>query len=202
MTLKQIEDKDFETKARDFEEMIGQLKDKFSTSDSRSEKVQVLSVLPKSWQIRKIERECKITNYMAHSAKKLVNEKGVLSTPNPKLGKKISEEIVEKVRMFYESDDISRCMPGKKDSVSMSINGKKERVQKHLILCNLQEAYLEFTDESYLKRGFSKCASLLPKNVCLPGGSGMHIVLVCTIHQNVKLMLEGSNISNATAFRT
>ena len=93
LTPKQTEDEDFETKARDFEEMIGQLMDKFSTSDSRSEKLQVLTVLPKSWQIRKIEREFKITNYMARSAKKLVNEKGVLSTPHPKHGKKISEEI-------------------------------------------------------------------------------------------------------------
>ena len=201
MTPKQTEDEDFETKARDFEEMIGQLKDKFSTSDSRSEKLQVLTVLPKSWQIQKIEREFKITNYMARSAKKLVNEKGVLSTPNPKLGKKISEEIVEKVRMFYESDDISRCMPGKKDSVSMIINGKKDRVQKRLILCNLKEAYLKFKDESNLKLGFSKFASLRPKNVYLPGGSRTHSVCVCTIHQNVKLMLEGSNISNATAFQ-
>ena len=35
---------------------------------------------------------------------------------------------------------------------------------------------------------------LRPKNVALAGASGTHSVCVCTLHQNVKLMLEGSRL--------
>jgi hypothetical protein len=36
----------------------------------KSEKVQILMVLPKSWSIRKIKQEPKVTNYMILTAKK------------------------------------------------------------------------------------------------------------------------------------
>ena len=57
------------------------------------------------------------------------------------------------------------------------------------------------TEYPNVKVGFSKFASLRPKNVVLLGGSGTHSVCVCTIHQNVKLMLEGAKISSLPAFR-
>ena len=39
----------------DFKEVILQLKHKFDVSEKVSEKVQVLTVLPQSWSIRKIQ---------------------------------------------------------------------------------------------------------------------------------------------------
>ena len=44
-------------------EMIAQLKDKFNMSTKKSEKVQVLMVLPKSWSIRKIVDQFQASNY-------------------------------------------------------------------------------------------------------------------------------------------
>ncbi len=76
---------------------------------------------------------------MARAAKKLAKEKGVLSTPNPKPGRSVPETIVEQVKRFYQSDDSSRQMPGKKDCVAMNINGEKCMAQKRFILCNLKE---------------------------------------------------------------
>lgn len=38
-----------------------------------------------------------------------------MSSPDPKPGKSLSLETVDLVRRFYESDDVSRQMPGKKD---------------------------------------------------------------------------------------
>ena len=55
-----------------------------------------------------------MTNFMARAAKKLAKEKGVLSTPNPKPDRSVAETIVEHVKKFYESDDISRQMAGTK----------------------------------------------------------------------------------------
>ena len=42
--------------------------------------------------------------------------------------------------------------------------------------------------------GFSKFCQLRPKNCILAGGSGTHTVCVCTIHQNVKLMMNGAGL--------
>ena len=77
----------------------------------------------------------------------------------------------------------------------MVVNGYKEHVQKRLILFSLKDAYKQFQDDNLgVKVGFTKFRELQPKNVVLPGASGTHNVCVCTIHQNVKLMLERSKI--------
>ena len=74
--------------------MVRQLKEKLSTAE-QSEKIQSLTVLPKSWSIRKIQLEFGTSNFMARKAKELVRKKGILSSP---------------VNSFYESDEISRIM--------------------------------------------------------------------------------------------
>ncbi|XP_065684929.1 uncharacterized protein LOC136097009 [Hydra vulgaris] len=78
-------------------------------------------------------------------------------------------------------------MPGKKDCVSV---GEKKYMSKKLILCNLKELYVAYkTKYPGHKIGFSKFCSLRPKWCILAGPKGTHSVCVCTIHQNVKLML-------------
>ena len=67
-------------------EMVKQLKEKFHGTTERSEKVQVLTVLPKSWSIRKVQDEFRASNYMVRTAKQLVKQKGILSSPNLKQG--------------------------------------------------------------------------------------------------------------------
>ena len=84
----------------DLNEMIDQLKDKFNACTLRSEKVHVLTVLPKSWAAKKISEEFQVSNYMARKAKKLVKERGVLSTPNPKAGKTLQQKTVSEVKEF------------------------------------------------------------------------------------------------------
>ena len=81
-------------------------------------------------------------------------------------------------------------MPGKKDFVSVKIDGKRMHVQKHLVLSNLREVYHEFKENfSDRKIAFSMFAELRPKHCILAGASGTHSVCVCTIHQNVKLTM-------------
>ena len=57
-------------------EIIKQLKEKFSTV-GRSERIQILTVLPKRWSIRKIQEEFGVSDFMARKAKQLVRERGV-----------------------------------------------------------------------------------------------------------------------------
>ena len=71
---------------------------------------------------------------MARKSKELVKEKGILSTPNPKPGSSLPQETTELVTQFYESDDISRVMPGKKDFVSVRKEGRRVHVQKRLMV--------------------------------------------------------------------
>lgn len=122
-------------------EIILQLKEKFQNTQNKSEKFLILTTLPKSWTVRQIENEFHVSNRMARKAKALVKENGIMSCPYPKPGKTLDKTIVDKVKDFYNCDDVSRMMPGKKDFVSMKVNGKKEHVQKRLVLLNLKECY-------------------------------------------------------------
>ena len=87
-------------------------------------------------------------------------------------------------------------MGGKKDCVSMVVNGVKQTVQKQMLLCTEYEAFLKYKEANpNIKVGSSKFAEYKPKNVVLPGSSGTHSVCVCTYHQNPKLMIANSKIS-------
>ena len=89
---------------------------------------------------------------------------------------------------FYQDDEYSRQMPGKKDCVSVG-NGKHE--QKRLVLCNLSEMHAAFKEKyPNVKVGFSKFCSLRPKWCVLAGSSGTHSVCVCSIHQNAILLVD------------
>ena len=68
------------------------------------------------------------------------------------------------------------------------------------MLSNLKETYRLFKEKFPTKTlGFSKFAEIRPKHCILAGASGTHTVCVCTIHQNVKLMMNGGNIAALTA---
>ena len=96
---------------------------------------------------------------MARKANNFVKEKGVLETTNPKLGHPIAPKTADLSRGFYESDDVSRVIFGKKDFVSVKQGEQFVHIQKRLVLCNTE------TD------GFSKFANLWPKPCILAEAS-------------------------------
>ena len=49
----------------------------------------------------------------------------------------------------------------------------------------------------YLKIGFSKFCSIRPKWRVLAGSAGTHTVCVCSIHQNVKFLLDAIKIEES-----
>lgn len=176
--------------ARDYNEIMCQLKVKFSSAQTRSEKLLILSILPNSWSVQKICSEFDVGISMARAVKELVKQKGVLSTPNPKPGKSLKPEIAELVKEFYQGDDASRLMPGLKDTVSVGKGKMRENVQKRLILMNLKEMYKYFKKKHpEVIIGFSKFSELRPKHCILAGQSGTHSFCVCIIHHNIKLMM-------------
>jgi hypothetical protein len=90
-------------------------------------------------------------------------------------------------------------MPGKNDYISIKVSGVKIHEQKRLLLCNLKELYSHFKNSHpAVKVGFSKFASLCSRNCIMASASDTHSVSVCTIHQNVMLMLQACKISELT----
>ena len=141
--------------------------------------------------------ELGVTNCITRCVKKLVEKKGILSSPNAKAGKSLPESTVQLVKKFNCHDDISRVMPGKKDFLLVrNKTGEKEHHQKRLVLCNLTEAYKTLHPD--IKVGFSKFAELKSKECVLAGATGTHSVCVCTIHQTVKLMMAGGQLEALT----
>lgn len=136
--------------------------------------------------------EFPVSRFMANRAKELQLEKGIMTTPEKRLSRvSLSEETLACVRMFFNSEEISRACPGKRDFLTVNSNGERVQVQRRLVLCNLQEAYEIFkTQYPTLKIGFSMFAGNRPKHCILAGSSGTHTVCVCIYHQNVKLMFK------------
>ena len=124
--------------------------------------IRSLTVLPKSWSIPRICKQFDVTIYKARLAKKIVKDKGVMSSPNSKAATQLSGDTVIVVKTFY-------YQPGKKDFLSVrNMEGEKEHKQKRLVLCNLKEAYHQFKQQHPgIKVGFSKFAELQPKECAL-----------------------------------
>ena len=126
-------------------------------------------------------------------ARKMKKEKGILPILEKKRGRALSEETKELVTNFYQDEELTQVMPGKKDCISVSRNVHK---QKHLVLCNLKKLFSMFkTRYPSTTVGFSSFCSLKPKRCVLAGASGTHAVCVCTIHQNTTLLITALNTS-------
>lgn len=175
----------------DGQEIINQFKEKFASVKTANEKYMILTCLPKSWSEHKIISEFGVSPYVAHIAKQTQTNKGIMSVPDRKYQHNIPDSVVKLVTDFYIEDDISRLMPGMKDTKSVREGGKRVKKQKRLLLANLKELYKEFkVRHPVCKIGFSRFASLRPKYCILAGAPGTHNVCVCTICENAKLMLK------------
>ena len=95
-----------------------------------------------------------------------------------------------KVKELFERDDASGLCP-EKDCVSVKLeDGRKEKVQKRLLLSNLREIYQHFVTENPAVKVVFSTFAILQTRWCVPvGSSGTHNECACMYHQNVKLML-------------
>ncbi|XP_044575208.1 uncharacterized protein LOC123259016 [Cotesia glomerata] len=167
-----------------FRSLIEKLHDKFNDKETeKSLKIQILTLLPEKWGERRICKTMNTSRHLSRVAKKLVEEKDILSTPETKLGRyrtTITDQILLKIANFYNDDEYSALMPGMKDFVSVrNDDGNRVHVQKRLVLSNLKELYQCFREINPAEKvGFSKFASLRPKHCVLAGASGTHTICV------------------------
>ncbi|GBM39738.1 hypothetical protein AVEN_208641-1 [Araneus ventricosus] len=87
---------------------------------------------------------------------------------------RVHETVKEKIQNVLEVDLLEE-----KNDVEKSVIKKSEDLDKLVDIINL-------------KIGLSKFCSLRPKWCVLAGASGTHLVCVCTIHQNVILLIHGA----------
>jgi hypothetical protein len=66
---------------------------------------------------------------MVRKTKELVKVNGILHKPNPEPGKMLKYGNVKSVLKFYD-DDISRCVPGKRDFASVKEQRRSVHRQK------------------------------------------------------------------------
>lgn len=182
---------EIEAKAADLDTLMFSMKEKIQEADSKT-KIQVLTLTPDSWSRKAASQFFNVSEYAMRTARNLKKERGILAIPDARKGRTITEDTKAAVLEFYQDDEYTRLMPGKKDSVSI---GKKVHKQKRLILCNLHELFSEFKKVyPTFKVGFSKFCSLRPKWCVTVSSSGTHSVCVCTHHQNTQLLVHAANI--------
>ena len=173
------------SKESDLNTLMNELKSKFD-SFTYQEKIQILTLKPASWPTEKMSN---FFNTSKHSVQKAINLKkkvGSLSMPIKAKRKRISDEELQKVANFLNDNEYLRLLPGKKDYVSVRINGKKHLyIQTRLLLGNLSELYQAFKSQHpTIKISFAKFCSVRPKWCRIIGSPGSHNVCVCQKHQN------------------
>lgn len=181
-----------------FSRLVELIKEKLTITEDRNKIIQLLTIVPCDFSISKVAEVFNVSTYTATQVRNLRLKKGILSIPERKKRIGIPQETKETVIAFYESEEISRLLPGKKDVVTIRLPDKtKMKKQKRLLLSNISEIHVQFKKENPNKKiGFSTFALLRPK-WCIPvGAAGTHNVCVCTYHQNVKLMLVAMNSSH------
>lgn len=124
--------------------------------------------------------------------KKLAVQHGIIEKQRPSCRNIFqSEELSETVKQFYESDEISRQCPGKKEFVTVKTENGKQQIQKKVMVMTIMEAFQLFKKErSDIKIGKSKFAGLRPSHV-VPISEKDHNVCCCIYHENFELLLTG-----------
>ena len=75
-------------KAENFDRLMQLIKEKLSTIKTNREIIQILTLAPETWSVRKVANFFNVTEYAAHEARTLFQQKRILALPDKK-GKKL-----------------------------------------------------------------------------------------------------------------
>ena len=89
-----------------------ELKEEFNSSSSYQRRLQILTLSP--FSIIRTQHFFGTTKYMVNKARHLKAKCGILpEVSNYSKGKKLTEETISRVKIFYEDDEVSRMCAGK-----------------------------------------------------------------------------------------
>lgn len=137
------------------------LKQRLSITTGKQEQIKLLTLVPQSCSIAKTIDEFGVSEHLVRRARNLRLEHGISPVSTPSRGRPLSTDAVNKVVAFFQQDDISRPLPGKKDFKSATEGDKRVHKQKRLIVMNINEAFQLYKQSNPdLKIGISKFCSL------------------------------------------
>ena len=150
---------------------INEVKEKKSESSRRAYKILMHTVVSAATVCKKYNIRSKLALFNLDKTagrRMLKNKKQPRWKPDVRKRRKdrISEMTRRKVQDFYLSAEVSREVPNKKEVVCIKQGGKKEFVQKHVMIITTGEAYDLFKSQNNnLKIGLSTFKSFMPKQV-------------------------------------
>ena len=109
----QIDQVELKEKAEELDRLHNAMREKLKTA-TYAEKLQILTLVPEKWSRQYCSQYFNVSEYLVRKARELKKAGGILNKPNPKRGKTFSNETLNLVTCFYEDDEYSRQMPGKK----------------------------------------------------------------------------------------
>ena len=128
------------TICNDCDVLMRQVKEKLDKCHTREERIQFLTLIPEHWSRERTVSFFNVTEYMVRTARNLTKEKGILGIPDSIHRHVLSDELLARVKSFYEEDQIRPMCAGKKDFVTIkSSHGTKEHHQKRLIFAILEQ---------------------------------------------------------------
>ena len=128
---------------KEYDVLIEKLKIKCARA-TNAEKVKIISLMPESRLKSKVCEELHVSQYLVPISRELTKKHGVLPDHEKKGRKQLSTEVIKTVEDIYQLDENIRIFAGRKDFISVKVNGVKESRQKRLLLCNLKELYIHF----------------------------------------------------------
>ena len=114
--------KEIHEKAAQFDHLMSLIIVKVLSCKTSRVKIQYLTLCPCEWSIDKCSEYFQVSQYLIEKSRDFAKENGVLSLPLQKKEKSVSHKMKEEIVSFYEDDEISRIMPGKKEYVSIGRN--------------------------------------------------------------------------------
>jgi hypothetical protein len=180
-----------QTDLMSFESFLNDLKLKIKSS-TYQQQISLLTLAPVTWSVSKISEEFGVSSHQVRKARQLKQSLGtILPEVCKKAGNKLPQETILVVRAWYEEDSVSRVSSNVRDSVSVFVDGKKERKQKRFMLLSIRDTFLDFKDKNpTIKIGFNSFASLRPEWCISIATALQHNVCSCMIHGNLKLLTD------------
>ena len=87
--------------------VLNQMKENFGKM-AKNDQYRILTTMPPECSVEFLKTTFNTTDNQVKQAKAIQAEQGILSTPNPKPGRRLAEESLLKVKQFYTSDDVSK----------------------------------------------------------------------------------------------
>jgi hypothetical protein len=114
----------------------------------------------------------------------LAKEFGIDMGPKP-TRVRLLQETIDLVVSYYEREDIARWTPGRKETITLRVDGKKVVAQKRYLVSSLHEVYAMFKNEYGKLLSFSKFCDLRPPTI-VPYGLTPLEACCCLQHMNFK----------------